>query len=52
MVLKGMADRASRVAAVEHTVAKLQRIAHKPGGGVMATNALALKSCLIDRLRK
>ena len=52
MMVKEAADRASRVTAVEHTVAKLQRITHKPGGGVVATNALALKPCLIVRLRK
>ena len=52
MMVKEAADRASRVTAVEHAVAKLQRIAHKLGGGVVATNALALKPCLIVRLRE
>ena len=52
MVIKEAADRAARVATVEHTIAKLQRFAHKPGGGVVATNALALKPCLIVHLRE
>jgi len=52
MMAKEATDRASRVTTVEHTVAKLQRIAHKPGGGVVATNALALIPCLIVYLRE
>ena len=52
MMVKEAADQASRTTDIEHTVAKLQRIAHKLGGGVVATNALALKPCLIVRLRK
>lgn len=52
MMAKEAADRASRVTTVEHTVAKLQRITHKRGGGVVATNALAFEPCLIVHLRK
>jgi len=50
VMIKEATDWASRVMTVEHTIAKLQRIAHKLGGGVVATNALVLKPCLIIRL--
>jgi len=50
MMLKEAADRAPSVTTVEHTVAKLQRIAHKLGGGVVAVTALVLKPWLSDRL--
>jgi len=52
MMVKEADDRASRVTAVEHTIAKLQRITHKLGGGVVATNTLALIPCLIVCLRE
>ena len=52
MMVKEAADQASRVTTVEYTVAKLQRIAHKLGGGVVAANALVLKPCLIVCLRE
>ena len=46
VMLKEAADRTPGVTAVEHTVAKLQRIAHKLGGGVVAAAALVLKPWL------
>ena len=52
MMAKEATDRASRIPAVEHTFAKLQRMAHKHGSSVMATSALVLKPCLIVRLRE
>ena len=52
MMAKEASDRASRVTTVEHTVAKLQRITHKRGGGVVATHALAFEPCLIVHLRE
>ena len=50
MVFKEAADRTSRVTTVEHTVAKLQRIAHKLGGGVVAATALVLEPWRSARL--
>ena len=46
MMLEETADRALGVATEEHTIAKLQRIAHKRGSGVVAATALVLKPWL------
>ena len=44
------ADRIPGVTTAEHTVAKLQRIPHKLGGGVVAATALVLESWRSARL--
>jgi hypothetical protein len=50
VMLKKATDRVSGIPAFEHTVAKLQRVTHKNGRGVVATSALALEPWLIVRL--
>jgi hypothetical protein len=50
VMVKEVADRAPGVTTVEHAVAKLQRIAHKLGGGVVAATALVLEPWRSARL--
>lgn len=52
MMLEETADRVPGVATEEHTIAKLQRIAHKRGSGVVAATALVLKPWLSVHLRE
>jgi hypothetical protein len=50
MMLKEATDRAPGSTTVEHPIAKYQRIAHKPGCGLVTAVALVPEPCLIVRL--